>query len=65
MAIDFPDTPSAGDTHTVGSVSWEWDGTTWKSLGGGTNANQNIDGGNAYTQYGGTIVIETGNAGSF
>lgn len=33
MAINFPDTPSTGDTHTVGSVTWEWDGATWKSQG--------------------------------
>ena len=30
MAIDFPDSPSVNDTHTVGSVTWVWDGNTWK-----------------------------------
>lgn len=33
MAINFPDSPTTGDTHTVGSVTWEWDGSTWKSQG--------------------------------
>jgi hypothetical protein len=31
-AINFPDTPSLGDTFTVGSFTWEWDGTVWRSL---------------------------------
>lgn len=33
MAINFPDNPTTGDTHTVGPVTWEWDGSTWKSQG--------------------------------
>lgn len=33
MAINFPDSPTTGDTHTVGPVTWEWDGSTWKSQG--------------------------------
>jgi hypothetical protein len=29
MPIDFPNAPSVSDTHTVGSKTWVWDGTTW------------------------------------
>ena len=32
-AIDFPNTPTVGQTFTVGATTWKWDGTTWKSLG--------------------------------
>lgn len=28
-ALDFPDSPTVGDTFTSGSVLWTWDGTTW------------------------------------
>lgn len=29
MPIDFPNSPTAGDTYTVGNRTWEWDGTSW------------------------------------
>ena len=29
MAIDFPASPSANDTHTVGTTVWSWNGTYW------------------------------------
>jgi hypothetical protein len=29
-AIDFPNTPSVNDTHTVGDRSWKWNGSQWK-----------------------------------
>jgi hypothetical protein len=29
MAIDFPNTPTTNQIHTVGSRSWKWDGTIW------------------------------------
>ena len=29
MAIDFPDSPSTNDTHTVGDKTWTWNGTYW------------------------------------
>lgn len=28
-ALNFPDTPSVGDTYTVGSLSWKWTGAVW------------------------------------
>jgi hypothetical protein len=29
-AIDFPNTPSVNDTHTVGDRTWKWNGSQWK-----------------------------------
>ena len=31
-AIDFPNSPSVNDTHTVGNRVWKWNGTTWDVL---------------------------------
>ena len=33
MAINFPDSPSPNDTHTVGETTWQWDGTAWVAFG--------------------------------
>ena len=33
MAINFPDSPSNGTTHTAAGVTWTYDGTTWKASG--------------------------------
>ena len=30
MAINFPSNPSVNDTHTANSITWKWDGATWK-----------------------------------
>ena len=35
MPINFPDSPSVNDTHTVGDRTWVWDGTTWTVIVGG------------------------------
>ena len=32
-AIDFPNSPTTGDTFTVGDITWEWTGTTWQGQG--------------------------------
>jgi hypothetical protein len=29
-AIDFPNSPSVDQTHTVGDRSWKWNGSQWK-----------------------------------
>lgn len=29
-AIDFPNSPSVNQTHTVGDRSWKWNGSQWK-----------------------------------
>ena len=31
-AIDFPNSPSLNQTHTVGNRVWKWNGTTWDVL---------------------------------
>jgi hypothetical protein len=31
MAIDFPNSPTAGDVYTVGNRSWTYDGTGWRA----------------------------------
>ena len=40
MAIDFPKTPSAGETYSAYSITWQYDGVAWKkvsdAIGGGT-----------------------------
>ena len=33
MAIDFPDSPSTGDIHTVSGKRWQWDGEKWAAYG--------------------------------
>ena len=32
MAIDIPDSPTAGDTYSVGSRTWQFNGTTWDAV---------------------------------
>ena len=29
MPIDFPNSPSVGQTYSVGNRTWKWDGTSW------------------------------------
>lgn len=33
MAIDFPNSPSSGDTYTVNGKTWIWDGSVWAAYG--------------------------------
>jgi hypothetical protein len=33
MAINFPNSPSVNDIHSYGGYSWEWNGSSWISLG--------------------------------
>lgn len=61
-AINFPDSPTVGQTFTVGVRTWQWTGSTWDivQLNFG-----NIDGGKSNSVYGGTTNIIAGSAGSF
>ena len=34
MAINFPTSPTVGDTYTVNSVVYTWDGTKWNASTG-------------------------------
>ena len=33
MAIDFPNSPSTGDLHTVNGKQWQWDAEKWIAYG--------------------------------
>lgn len=54
MAINFPDSPSVNDTHTVGDSTWIWDGTSWtiQAISGGGGA---VDSVNSQT---GVVVLD-------
>jgi len=59
-AIDFPNSPTEGDTHTVGDRTWKYTGGVWKiqsSIGG---ALVNIDGGLPGSVYGGVPTLDGG-----
>lgn len=32
----FPNSPSIGQTYTVGTITWEWNGVAWVVKTGGT-----------------------------
>lgn len=34
MPSNFPNNPSIGTTHTIDSITWEWNGVAWVALGG-------------------------------
>jgi hypothetical protein len=34
MAINFPDTPTLNQIHTVGAASWKWDSAKWIGVSG-------------------------------
>ena len=36
MAINFPDSPSNGDTYTVGGIVYTWNGISWDAFGAST-----------------------------
>ena len=52
MAINYPNSPTIGETHIVGNITWTWDGTAWSIQstsggggggGGGTYSNTDVD----------------------
>lgn len=58
MAIDFPTSPTVGQTFTSGNVTYTWDGTKWTaSLNGGISlsANNAFTGANTFTNTTGQI----------
>jgi len=55
MAIDFPASPTNGQTFTSGSVTYTYDGTKWTALASG--------GGSQWTTSGSNIYYNTGSVG--
>ena len=53
MAIDFPDSPTTGDTHTVGDKTWTYDGTAWNVVQNNVADHGNLGGlaDDDHTQY--------------
>jgi hypothetical protein len=35
-AIDFPDSPTTGETYTVDGKTWEYTGTRWEAIAEGS-----------------------------
>jgi len=35
VALDFPNSPSVNETHTSGTRTWQWDGTSWGLIASG------------------------------
>lgn len=44
MAIDFPNSPTNGQTYTVGSTEWTYDGEKWKVTNNGVTGPQGPQG---------------------
>jgi hypothetical protein len=40
--VNFPNSPTVGQTYTVGTKSWTWNGTAWNAVvsGGGSGVAQ-------------------------
>jgi len=53
MPINFPDSPSVNDTHTVGDKTWTWDGTSWNVVTAASGDHGNLAGlsDDDHTQY--------------
>ena len=63
MAIDFPASPTNGQTFVVGTVTYTWDGVKWTAVaagGGGGGSGDKIEEGNTSAE-----VIDTGSDGRF
>ena len=46
MPLNFPNSPSLDQIYTVGSNSWQWDGTVWNAI---SSSQIGIDGANGIT----------------
>ena len=42
MAINFPDSPSLNDTHTVGDITWTWNGSSWEATAAGSGGGADL-----------------------
>lgn len=59
-AIDFPNSPSENDVHTVGDKSWRYQSGVWILVPYKNPFVLNLDGGNASSVYGGVDVVDGG-----
>ncbi len=59
MAIDFPASPNANQTFTVGSITYKWDGAKWIGLGV-TPADRLVEGSNSLEITAGNDLVWTG-----
>jgi hypothetical protein len=59
MAIDFPASPNANQTFTVGSITYKWDGVKWIGLGV-TPADRLVEGSNSLEITAGNDLVWTG-----
>lgn len=59
MAIDFPASPNANDTFTVGSTTYKWDGAKWIGLGV-TPSDRLLEGANSLEITAGNDLVWTG-----
>jgi hypothetical protein len=50
-ALNFPSTPSVGQTFTIGQLNYTWDGTTWKC--NILNGSSGYSGASGYSGYSG------------
>lgn len=39
MPLDFPTSPTVGQTYTSGTKTWQWDGSAWVSVNSAATTN--------------------------
>ena len=61
MAIDFPASPTANQTFTVGSITYKWDGAKWIGLGV-TPADRLVEGSNSLEINANNDLVWTGDS---
>jgi len=62
-AINFPDTPTNGQTFAVGLITWVWNGTVWKGTSSPVAGPPGATGATGATGADSTVPGPTGPAG--
>ena len=60
MAIDFPNSPTTNQEHTVGDTTWYYTGSVWNIKSTYIGYTPIIDGGAYNSNYGGIASINAG-----